>query len=374
MLAADPVHDLQVLLARRGISDEVKEVVGLARETKGVQAPEHEGPVANPGVAVVPVALAADRLGQRGRRRREQRSCRAVGESLERQGAPLQVALPWVLREFAAVDPFPPEVGRPLHALESLLHGGRGRVLGPVLLAGRVPRARPHHRHVRTLALTQRLGRVRAGALEADPQVGHEPDRDLVLASAGDRLVVAGSAVLPPGVRLSVIEDRLAVERQLDLADDASSRPQEDVLRLVVGRRPAIGARAALAVIPGSDAHRVADDQPARARAPGGLQDERPRQVAAAGGDLHACGPEAEAPSSSVEDRREDTRAVGARQAHPLHAAAGRDEAVDLAVGQERVLRDRWKRARDPQFVDLRPDLGDRHLPVAVQSRRDRLA
>ena len=197
VLAADAVHDLQVLLARGDVGDEVEEVVRLAGEAQRVEAPEHEGAVADPRVAVVPVALAADRLGQRRRGRREQRAGRAVGQSLERQRAALQVALPRMLRKLAAVDPLAPEVGRLLDPVERLLDSRRRGVLSPVLLARRVARARPHHRDVGTLALAQRLGRVRARTLEADAQVGDQPDRHLVLAAARDRLVVARPRVLP---------------------------------------------------------------------------------------------------------------------------------------------------------------------------------
>src|SRR5205085_3267572 len=122
---------------------------------------------------------------------------------------------------------------------------------------------------------------MRAGSFEAHPEVGDEPDRDLVLAPAGDGFVVAGAGVLPPGRGLAIVEDGLAVEAQLDAADDAARGAEQDVLRLVVRRRPAVGARAPLAVVPGPDAHRVAHDQPAGPRAPRGLQDQRPRQVAA---------------------------------------------------------------------------------------------
>ena len=62
ILATDAVHDLQVLLPFRNVCDEVKEVVGLARKAQRVETPQHEGPIANPGVAVVPVALPADGL------------------------------------------------------------------------------------------------------------------------------------------------------------------------------------------------------------------------------------------------------------------------------------------------------------------------
>src|SRR5207253_6338844 len=109
----------------------------------------------------------------------------------------LQVALPRVLRKFAAVDPLAPELRGPLDPLERLFDAGRRRMLGPIFLARRVARPRPHHRDVGALALTQHLGRVRARALEPNPQVGDEPDRHLVLTAARNRLVVALPRVLP---------------------------------------------------------------------------------------------------------------------------------------------------------------------------------
>jgi hypothetical protein len=64
-LAADPVHDLQrAVLVAAEVGDELDEVVGLPVEAERVQAAERERRVAHPRVAVVPVALAAGRLGQ----------------------------------------------------------------------------------------------------------------------------------------------------------------------------------------------------------------------------------------------------------------------------------------------------------------------
>ena len=77
----DPVHDLQVLVFDP-VGDEVEEVVRLAVEAERREAPEHEGGVPQPAVAVVPVALAARRLGQRGRRRGDHRAGRCVGQPL----------------------------------------------------------------------------------------------------------------------------------------------------------------------------------------------------------------------------------------------------------------------------------------------------
>ena len=51
------------------VGHELHEVVGLPVEAERVQPPQREGRVAHPAVAVVPVALAAGRLGQRGRQR-----------------------------------------------------------------------------------------------------------------------------------------------------------------------------------------------------------------------------------------------------------------------------------------------------------------
>ena len=62
-LALDAVHHLQVVRLG-GVLHEVEVVVGLPLEAERVQAPEHERAVADPAVAVVPVALAAGGLGQ----------------------------------------------------------------------------------------------------------------------------------------------------------------------------------------------------------------------------------------------------------------------------------------------------------------------
>ena len=89
-LAVEAVHDLQLLLAGGDVGDEVEEVVGLPLEAQRQQRPQHERRVADPAVAVVPVALALRRLGQRGGRGGQQRAAGRVGEALERQRRALQ--------------------------------------------------------------------------------------------------------------------------------------------------------------------------------------------------------------------------------------------------------------------------------------------
>ena len=351
-LAADAIHDLQVLLALGHVRDEIEEVVRLAVEAQRVETPQHEGAVADPRVAIVPVALAPDRLRQRGRRGREQGARGAVGEPLQGQRAALEVALPRVFRELPAIDPLAPVVRRSLDALERLFGRGRSRVLLPVLLGGRVSRPRPDHRHVGFLALAQGLRGVGARTLEAHPQVGDQPHRHVHLTTTGDRLAVAGSRIFPLGRRAPVVEDRLAVEAYLDVSHHAAGGPQKNVLRLVIGRRPAVGPGTPLAVIPGADAKGVTDDHPAGPGPPGRLQDERAGQVAPAGGNLHARRAEPEAARRPVEHGGKHAGAVGPGKAHPLQPPAGGDQGVHLAVGEEGVVGDRRESARDPRRLD----------------------
>jgi len=64
--AVDAVHDLQrAVLVRLEVGDELDEFVGFPVQVEEVQGLQGEGGVAHPGVAVVPVALAAGRLRQR---------------------------------------------------------------------------------------------------------------------------------------------------------------------------------------------------------------------------------------------------------------------------------------------------------------------
>ena len=99
-LAVDRVHDLEVLGARlRDVGDEVEEVVRLPVEPERVEAPQHERGVADPGVAVVPVALPARRLGQRRGGGRHERAGRRVRQPLQRERGALEVGAPRVVGE-----------------------------------------------------------------------------------------------------------------------------------------------------------------------------------------------------------------------------------------------------------------------------------
>ena len=105
----------------------------------------------------------------------------------------------------------------------------------------------------------------------------------------------------------------MTVKAQLDAADHALCGAQQDVLGLVVGGRAAVRAGAALLVVPGPDAEGVADDEPARARAPRGLDHERAGQVAAPGGNADPSRPEPEVARAAIQHGREHAGAVGPR-------------------------------------------------------------
>ena len=83
-LPTDAVDDLEILGVAGGRAhDERAERVGLVDRAELGERAGAEARVPHPGVAVVPVAGSADRLGQRRRRRRDDRARGRVGERLE---------------------------------------------------------------------------------------------------------------------------------------------------------------------------------------------------------------------------------------------------------------------------------------------------
>ena len=122
----DPVHDLQrAVLVGLEVGDELHELVRLPVEVEVVQRLQRERRVADPGVAVVPVALAARRLGQRGRQRRDGRAGGHVRQALDRQrGALDRRAPPWSGRR-ARASQRAPEARRRVQPRVGLVEVGR---------------------------------------------------------------------------------------------------------------------------------------------------------------------------------------------------------------------------------------------------------
>ena len=235
-------------------------------------------------------------------------------------------------------EPLVPVVGGLDQAVVGLGVGLRAGVVGE------------RERDERGVAVVQRRERAHARALEADAQVGRQRELGRPALGGRDRLAVAAAGVLPVRVAAAVVEDRVALELDLDAAVDAADRPQQDVIGVVVGGRAAVRARALVGVVPRADQQDVADDHPAAVRPPRRLEDHRARQVAAGGGDHRVGGAEPERPGVTVQDRAEHARAVVAGQAHPLDRATGSDERAGLTVRQEAVVRDRRER-RDERGI-----------------------
>ena len=121
--------------------------------------------------------------------------------------------------------------------------------------------------------------------------------------------MVARPGVLPGAVQAPVLEARLAVERDLDLAVHAADQPQQHVVGVVVRGRAAVRVRTLVLVVPGPDQEHVAHDDPAAARAPARLDHGRAGEVAPCGRHLDVRRPEPERARVAVEDCAEHARA-----------------------------------------------------------------
>ena len=120
--AVDPVHDLQPAVAvGLDVGDELHELVGLPVEPEQVQRLQRERRVAHPRVAVVPVALAPRRLGQRGRQRRDERARRHVGQALDRQRRALDRLAPAMVGELRRAPAIAARSGRCRRAARRVL-------------------------------------------------------------------------------------------------------------------------------------------------------------------------------------------------------------------------------------------------------------
>ena len=133
LAAVDAVHDLQgevTGLADQRLEEEREVLHRLPGETEAVERAQHERRVADPGVSIVPVALATRRLGQGRGGRSHDGAGRRVAEALEGQRAPLDEAAPRMIRKRPAGQPVPPirDSGRQL--LLRLFEGG-GMVAPP---------------------------------------------------------------------------------------------------------------------------------------------------------------------------------------------------------------------------------------------------
>ena len=292
-------------------------------------ARQHERGVADPGVAVVPVALAARRLGERRRGRGHDRPGRRVAEPLECERAALDVGPEGVVGERGHAHPLAPEVLGLRELAERLVDGVRSV-------------AAPRERDERGLTVFERGPAVAAGT--EDPERERALHRELDTLVGDDELVVALAVVAPSAGGARVVEHGDAVGDDLDPAAEARRDPQQRPLRGRVAGYPADVGAAVADVGRAHDEH-VLHGQPAGGRVPGRLQHHRPGHVAAGVRHHRVRRAEAERARGAVEQCPEHARRVRAGEAQPLDRAVGGDERAHLAVGEERVLGDRGEDA-----------------------------
>ena len=313
--------------------EEEREVLErLPVEAEVVQRPQHERGVADPRVAVVPVALAARRLGQRRGARGHDRPGRRVAQALERERAALDVRAATGGRRWSASASQSRQyfsVARELR--HRLVLGGRARRPPTTAPATRTRPARAScARSVRAPRMPRRrlLGRGRArgrrsgtvDALVAAVVVGP------LAARCGRSRTAGGSWPAPRPGRCST-------------SRCAAACPAPWCRRARAGSARAArrsGARPDHEQVRTRSASRSACARSSRARSC--------RARSAAGwGRRCSTGPKRKKPGRAVEQRAEHARRVGPREAQPLDRPVGRDQRADLAVGQERVVGDRRK-------------------------------
>ena len=210
-----------------------------------------------------------------------------------------------------------------------------------VLVAFRDAAVTPGQRAEAGVALLQQRPAPGAGAFQAEADIGGQGEGQVHALRLDDRLGVAAVGVPPPGVLAPVVEGGHAVQGELCLAVHAAHRAQQHVLGVVVGGRPDVGAAVGMVMLPRPHDQALAHHEPALAAVPAGLEHHGSREVAPVGRHVHVVRAEPEPAGVPVQHRAEDARAVHLRQAHPLDRAARRHQRGDLAVGQERVVRDR---------------------------------
>ena len=220
-------------------------------------AREHERGVADPRVAVVPVALAARGLRERRRSRGHDRPGWRVAEPLERERAALHVRAEVVVGEVRHAHPLAPEQLR-------------GVELGERLVDARRPVPAPGERDVRGLAVLERGAAVGPGAEDPEREAALHLDRQV--AGREQQPVVPGPVVAPLTDHAAVVEQGQAADEDLDAPTEAGRDAQQRSLRgRVAGDPPVVGAAPA-------DVGRTHDEQvlhrePSGGRVPCRLED-----------------------------------------------------------------------------------------------------
>ena len=307
-LAVQAVHDLQVRRRSRGRAHQpVLPGLGLLAIAGGKQGIEAERRVADPAIAIVPVARSPDLLGQGGGRGGDDAARRRIGQQLQRDQRALDhVAMRALI--LRTPDPvFPEGLGRGQQ-------GFRGAAIG--------------RRHVRRIpdqiegyGLSGADAEVGAGG-EVLVDQGHGRDQANGVGT-GDG-AQAHRVGLHPGQQLAIVEAE--GDGGVEIQGAAIAAHQADKLDGAVRARMR---------------HEVDHGGRATAALEPGLQYGRTRAVAAADPGLGIAG--AEPPGAVIvvaEQGGENGRRVEPRQAQPLDACVATDQRRAMGVADQPIVFD----------------------------------
>jgi hypothetical protein len=259
-----------------------------------VERLQGERRVADPRIAVVPVALAAGGLRQRRCERRDGRAGWQIGEALDGQGRALDRVSQPVIRDPGGAEPAAPELDRGGHSrLRLLVIGGCRELLGPGEGA------------VSLFSRLEDVASAYALPLDVQREVGRQAES---LPGPGRVGGMAVSVVHRPLRGLAAVpEGRLADDLDLDVALEALDRPHQHVVCVIVGGRPRVRGDLVL-VIPWPDGQRVTDLNPPGRRLPGRQEDVRARLIRTRRRMVEPKRREAEEACLAVEEAAEDAR------------------------------------------------------------------
>src|SRR6202035_1619296 len=161
--------------------------------------------------------------------------------------------------------------------------GGPYQALVGVLVVLRRRAAAPGQGAEANIALLEQGVRPGAAPFQPDPDVRGEGERQVAALELGGNLVEPPVSMPPPCVVTPVVKYGLAIQGDLHRPMYAADRPEQHVLRVIVGRGSAVRGFFRLLVPPRSYHQAVPDDDPALAAVPAGLENHRSGQVPAGG-------------------------------------------------------------------------------------------
>ena len=318
-VAIHPVEDLhREVMVVGTIPDPVDEVHRLLLEAGAKERRDAIGRVAEPAVAVIPIAIAArilrDRRGWRG----QQGTGRRVGEQLDHQRGSPNGILKWSLIE-ALLEPADPEGARPLGEFGGIAAAGKFPAEGEVALAE--AECQPHLR----AGLDGEAEHVARSSIDhldvAVERHGGGEDHFLRPARGDHDALAVGKADARATVGRRGVQDAFDLHRSAARLEAAANPLQ---------RKKALALDEA--------GHEIGHDQRPFGAMEGGGQDVGVADVGllTSRHRVDRRNPETAA-ALPVENRREDGGRVEARIAKPVDRAAGRDQGGGFTITDQSV-------------------------------------